>query len=74
MQNVLRILLVFLFAWIFYEGVSGLVGDSGNINQRRIGLALGAIALGVGFVVIRQKGHEKRREKRREKRQAKQWD
>lgn len=65
MQNILRVLLVLLFGWLFYEGVSGLVGDSGGISQRRIGLAIGAIALGVGFIVIRQKGHDKRREKRR---------
>jgi len=64
MQFIIRLLLVILFAWFFYEGISGLVGDSGGINQRRMALAVGAIALGVVFVVIRQKGHDKRREKR----------
>jgi|GEM_PF-2412511 len=67
MQFIIRLLLVILFAWFFYEGISGLVGDSGAINQRRIALAVGAIALGVVFVVIRQKGHDKRREKRRKR-------
>ena len=67
MQLIVRLFLVILFAWFFYEGISGLVGDSGGINQRRMALAAGAIALGVVFVVIRQKGHEKRREKRRKR-------
>jgi len=65
MSNLVRIVLILVFAWVFYEGVSGLVGDAGGINKRRIGLAIGAIALGAGFVVLRQKGHEKRHEMKR---------
>lgn len=62
MTTFVRLILVFAFAWVFYEGVSGLVGDSGGINYRRIGMVFGAIALGTGFVALRQRGHDKRRE------------